>query len=476
MSNRMFEDGHAGSLVDEIGEAARVESAAIARRLAAVGELDVLRTVELVERRLWRTDPFEEVAAEISAAQNISRGRAGKQIHLARALRDLPEVAEVFATGAIDYRMVDTIIHRTDTVDADRKAAVDAAIARHCVKWMRLSKPKLRDRIDLWVAKYDPNGVRVPPKIDDDRFIEIGETSPGMAGIWANVHATDGALMDEALDALAGTVCDNDPRTKAQRRADACGPLARREASMACLCGASDCAAAAERQAVSGIVITVLAEQTTLDGNSDQPGYLPGFGILPADSVRDLAAAGATTKPLTMPSGAEPAYRASKTLAAFIRWRDLTCRFPGCDAPAEVCDIDHTTPYPYGATHPSNTKLYCRTHHLLKTFYAGFGWTEQQFPDGTVVWTAPTGHTYTTPAHGGTLFPALAQPTGDLGDIIVPDQSPHRDVMMPTRKQTREQDRRDRITQERRGRKGLNRQEERQRQAWLAANYQPPPF
>jgi hypothetical protein len=61
----MFDGGHAGSLVDVIGEAARVESVAIARRLAAIGELDALRMGELVERRLWRTDPFEEVAAEI---------------------------------------------------------------------------------------------------------------------------------------------------------------------------------------------------------------------------------------------------------------------------------------------------------------------------------------------------------------------------------------------------------------------------
>ena len=152
-----------GSLIDEIGDAARVESAAIARRLAAVGELDALRMVELVERRLWRTDPFEEVAAEISAAQNISRGRAGGQIHLARVLRgELPAVAAVFATGAIDYRMVATIIARTDNVEPDRKAAVDAAIARHCVKWMRLSRPKLRDRVDLWVAKYDPRGAGAP--------------------------------------------------------------------------------------------------------------------------------------------------------------------------------------------------------------------------------------------------------------------------------------------------------------------------
>ncbi len=474
---RMFEDGHAGSLIDEIGDAARDESAAIARRLAAVGELDALRTVELVERRLWRTDPFEEVAAEISAAQNISRGRAGGQIHMARVLRsELRAVAEVFATGAIDYRMVATIISRTDNVEPDRKADVDAAIARHCVKWMRLSGPKLCDRVDLWVAKHDPDAVRVPPKVKDNRFVDIGEISPGMAGIYGHLESPDAALLDATLDALAATVCDNDPRTKEQRRADAFGPLARHESTLACRCGSDDCAAVTERRALSEVVINVLAEQATVNGTSNQPGYLPGFGILPADSVRDLAAAGATMQPLTMPSGSEPGYRASKTLAKFIRWRDLTCRFPGCDARAEMCDIDHTAPYPYGPTHPSNTKLYCRTHHLLKTFYSGFGWKEQQFPDGTVVWTAPTGHTYSAQSHGGALFPALAQPTGDLGDITVPDESPHRDVMMPTRRQTREQDHRDRITQERRQREELDNQEEKKQWAWRRANEEPPPF
>ncbi len=59
-----------------MGECTRDESAMIAQRLAAVGHLDARRARELVECRFWRTDPFEEVAAEISAAQNISRGRA----------------------------------------------------------------------------------------------------------------------------------------------------------------------------------------------------------------------------------------------------------------------------------------------------------------------------------------------------------------------------------------------------------------
>jgi hypothetical protein len=359
----MFDDVSDAGLIDGIGAASRAESAAMARRLALIGELDARRAVELVERRWWRVDPFLEVAAEVAAALNISRSRVGDQIHLARVLRDeLPAVAAVFATGAIDYRMVDTIISRTDNVELDRKPAVDAAIARHCVKWMRLSKPKLRDRVDLWVAKHDPAAVRVPPKVDDGRYIEVGETSAGMAGIWANVRSSDAAVFDRRLEALAATVCDLDPRTKQQRRSDALGPLGRRGDTLACQCGSPDCAAGAERTAVGEIVIHVLAEQATVVGTSDQPGYLPGFGILPAESVRDLAQT-ATVKPLAMPDGAEPGYRPSATLAQFVRFRDVTCRFPGCDAPAQVCDVDHTAPYPDGPTHPSNTKLYCRTEH-----------------------------------------------------------------------------------------------------------------
>jgi hypothetical protein len=50
-------------------------------------------------------------------------------------------------------------------------------------------------------------------------------------------------------------------------------------------------------------------------------------------------------------------------LAEFVRLRDLTCRFPGCDQPAQVCDIDHTVPYQVGGlTHPSNLKLLCRCY------------------------------------------------------------------------------------------------------------------
>jgi uncharacterized protein DUF222 len=480
MVEHVFEGVADVELIEVMGEASRDESTAIAQRLLAVGVLYARRAVELAEWNRWRTDVTDEVAAEVSAAQNISHARAVGQIHYGRTLCErLPAVAKVFARGTIDFRMVSTIIARTDNVEDDVIAGLDEALARHVEKWMKLSKPKLRDRIDWWVAKFDPTAVRVPPKVDDNRYVDIDPSSPGMAIVSGHIHAADGAALDQRLDALAATVCEHDPRTKAQRRADACGPLARREATLACQCGREDCAAGAERATAAVAVIHVLAEQATLDGTSDTPGYLPGFGILPAESVRALATS-ATLKPVTVPTDAapDPGYRPSAKTVQFVRWRDLTCRWPGCDKPAVKCDIDHTVPYPVGPTHPSNTKPYCRTHHLIKTFGGGpGGWSDQQLPDGTIILTAPTGHVYATEPHGAAMFPALGQPTGEL-DIpphVVPPET-DRSAMMPRRKQTRDQDRRDRINAERRERTELIAEEERQRRAWLAATYEPPPF
>jgi hypothetical protein len=47
---------------------------------------------------------------------------------------------------------------------------------------------------------------------------------------------------------------------------------------------------------------------------------------------------------------------------------------------------------------------------------------------------------------------------------------------MPKRRQTRAQDRRDRITAERRQRTEMIAEEQRHKKAWIAANYAPPPF
>ncbi len=474
----MFDDGTATDLIHAMGVAVRGENCAIAERLAAVSRLFALRKREYVEAGFLRTDLVVAVGAEVSAAQNISRRRAENQVRMAVSLHErLPNVAAVFARGDIDLRMVQMALTRTDNVEDDVIGALDEALAPKLSKWMRLSKKGLRDRLDMWVAEFDPAGVRVPQIAKDNRYFDIEPDVPGMATVTGVIDAQDAAALDKRLDAVAATVCPNDPRTHNHRRAAAAGALGRGESTLACQCGGDHCTAWPVGESASQVVIHIVAEKATVDGTGDRPGYLAGFGVMPAEEVR-AAAKKAKLKPVAFPQ-AEPekGYYPSASLRDFLRWRDLTCRWPGCDTPVEKCDVDHTTPWPYGVTHPSGTKHYCRTHHLIKTFLTGVnGWRDEQRPDGTVVLIAPTGITYETQALGGLLFPALAAPTAALPDVVVPEESPEKSAMMPRRKRTREQDRRDRITRERRQRIEINAERERQHQAWLAETYEPPPF
>ncbi len=173
-------------------------------------------------------------------------------------------------------------------------------------------------------------------------------------------------------------------------------------------------------------------------------------GILPAPLLAELIAHGATVRMLDNLDSikATDGYRPSAALDRFVRSRDLTCRFPGCDRPAVFADIDHTVPYPHGATHPANIKCYCRKHHLVKTFWEG--WADAQAADGTVRVTTPTGHTYTTAPFSALLFPSWSTTTPPPpASGPPPPRSPGRGLMMPTRRRTRAENRAAHIARER---------------------------
>jgi len=185
-----------------------------------------------------------------------------------------------------------------------------------------------------------------------------------MVEFWGALRAPDAAALEKALDQLADAVCPGDPRTKDQRRADALvGLTGGTTQTLPCQCGAPACPAA-DATAAASVVIHILAESAALTGDSDKPGYLPGYGTVPPAMLRQYATS-ARLRPLD-PAALrcpEALYRPSTALAEFIRCRDLHCRFPGCDKPAEYCDIDHTVPWQQGGpTHPSNLALLCRAH------------------------------------------------------------------------------------------------------------------
>ncbi len=82
---------------------------------------------------------------------------------------------------------------------------------------------------------------------------------------------------------------------------------------------------------------------------SAPPAFVFGGGVLPTPLLGAILDR-ATLREVRHPGQAapEPRYTPSRKIAEFVRCRDLTCRFPGCDKPAQVCDIDHTVPYPVG--------------------------------------------------------------------------------------------------------------------------------
>ncbi len=85
---------------------------------------------------------------------------------------------------------------------------------------------------------------------------------------------------------------------------------------------------------------------------------------------------------------------------------------------------------------------------MIKTFWPGF--TDRQHPDGTIEWTTPTGHTYTTRPGSTLLFLDWTTTTSALPEPAAsPPPNPNRALMMPKRKRTRAAERQTRINAER---------------------------
>ena len=52
-------------------------------------------------------------------------------------------------------------------------------------------------------------------------------------------------------------------------------------------------------------MINVIAREATVTGNSQQPGYLEGYGVIDAEQVRELAET-STRLPLAVPTSTTP--------------------------------------------------------------------------------------------------------------------------------------------------------------------------
>ena len=422
------------SLIAVIESTHRQESMLVAGRLSAVAAL-LRHRVAAAERperprEYAAIDGFEQTAAEVAAAMNLSPMAASFLVSYAEALDTrLPRVAALLAEGRTDWRTVRLIIGRTDLVTDEKLITkIDQSLAERIGNWHGWSKQRIINAADAAVRTTDPDAARERRRAaEDERHIDITTKDDGTAEIYGSVAATAATAFDRRLSQLAKQVCLADPRTLDQRRADALAALAQGR-ELACACGQPECSNRTgdhgpDRGTGARVVINVVASDRTVHADGAEPGYLEGYGVIDAEQVRQLAAAASllVADPVTSPVEALR-YQPSAALERAVRCRDLTCRFPGCSRPAVVCDLDHTIAFNHknpaagGRTVADNLKCLCRQHHRLKTFG---GWRDEQLADGTVVWLSPAGRTYRTSPAGADLFP---QPRGPACAPPVPSR------------------------------------------------------
>ncbi len=363
--------------------------------------------------------------SEVAAALGLTSRGAELLIGTAVSCVDLAKSWSALMAGRIDYPRLLTIIDETSSCDPDAVRRVEAAVLP---RGRRGSRGEFRRSIRRAVLRHDAAGAEArSEKARGDVYVRSGPASPGTAWLDAHLRAEDAAAIRTVLDAAAASMRrePDEDRTIDQLRAAALtGPFWAALATGLLQTPDGPLPLAHLGGQAPAIELTVQRQDScgddpataATDDHDDSPlpdvcaaVELEGYGPVTGQVARQIAScAVAGSRPLVrrveridaraaqrlaqawMP---EPDYRPSPALARHIRARNRRCAFPGCGMPARRCDLDHTIPWPEGETHPSNLAPLCRRHHRLKHHP---GVRLDQLRPGHLVWTLPTGHTYTT--------------------------------------------------------------------------------
>ncbi|ORM33681.1 hypothetical protein BFL43_13600 [Williamsia sp. 1135] len=277
-------------------------------RYAYAAELHRQLEAESVASHDFLQDAYVQAAARLALANRLSQTAAESHLTCALALRDrLPKVALALKHGLVAWHHIPKIVSRTDLIEGtDHAADIDRDIAESLRGKGSWSSKAMRDMIDATIFRRDPDLIREDRKdAKDKRGVWSEGEQNGMGSLTATLSAEHTAIIMKRLEMLAKSTCRRDPRKKAQRMSDALFAITMGR-EFACLCDEDDehpCEAEiwplVKTQQIGGvdvkIVLHAIANQSTLDGEDDEPGYLEGHGVISAEHARDLAKQDSTT-------------------------------------------------------------------------------------------------------------------------------------------------------------------------------------
>jgi hypothetical protein len=327
------------------------------------------------------------VVAELAALLRVPGGTAARLVGESRTLAaDLPGTLAALGSGEISYAHAATIIENAESLPDDARAGFEQRVLPRA---RRLSTSQFRQSARRTRERLHPESITTRRRSAfERREVRLEPARDGMVWLTALLPAELGAGIDDRLDRLAAALRNpDDGRTFGQLRADAfCDVLLRGEVDGVLPAGIRP-----------KVLVTVPA--LTLMGLDDEPASLEGYGPMPAEVARVLAAkAPGFIRLLTHPetgavlSVGRDRYAVPAELRTVLRVRDETCRGLGCTRRAATCDVDHGHAWADGGrTDLDNLAHLCRGDHTRKH---RLGWTMTHLPGGTIRWTSPFGRTY----------------------------------------------------------------------------------
>lgn len=288
---------------------------------------------------------------------------------LALAVR-LPATLSALRAGTLGLTSARAIAEETAVLAGEDCAAVEAKVlpdaAEQTPGQIRAATKRAALQADPDTADKRVKQARRRRRVDytpaRDAMAWVSALLPAetAASIWAvlNGHA----------DACAGP---GQSRSYDQRRADAFADMFLHPPT----------GEAAQVKVHLHVVVTAAG----LLGLDHQPAALAGYGPIPAELARTLAADATWSRILTDPAGKVTEsggrhHRPPAATARKVRARDQHCRSPGRRRPVYQCDLDHTIPH--AASDPTtepNLAALCRFHHRVKHIP---GWGLKQDPGG----------------------------------------------------------------------------------------------
>jgi hypothetical protein len=356
---------------DELGNAL-VDWQRLEARLAAS---KARLTAAFDARRAYRADGSKTAAAWLARKTNGSPAAMRAQTRLARRLRHMPATAAALAAGEISERHAEVL---AGLAGSPRKVVADTfpeAETRLVEYAKTLGFDDFVVSVHYWHSIVDQDGLEDQAAADHaSRHVHLSQT---FRGNWAldgqldpvtgeEVHTELRRLERELFEAdwaAAKAVWGDDTRldhlerTPAQRRADALREMARRSA-----------AKPADATEPRPLLVVHLGDDSLerlcelASGTVIAPGRL--VPLLGDADIERIVYEGASRRVVDL--GRRSRFFTG-ALRRAIQLRDRRCTEPGCDTPADDCDVDHQLPYAKGGrTDQSNGNCKCGHHNRHK--------------------------------------------------------------------------------------------------------------